>query len=489
MESSLKKKSVKRNYLYNLSYEILLLLTPLVTTPYVSRVLGAEGVGLYSYSSSVVSYFALFAVLGTVRYGQREISCMQDQLENRSKFFWEVEALTLFTTLLSIICFLTLVFIKGLPLVYLVQIFTILSSFVDITWFFQGMEEFGKIALRNSVFRILSVISIFLFVNDANDTAIYALVMVLWVFLGHISLWFYLPEKISRPKMKELKPWRHFKPTLGLFIPAVAVSIYTVLDKTMIGIITGSNVQNGYYEQAYKLSRIMLTVITSLGTALLPRVAYNYENNNLKKAQEYIYKGYNVVWFLGTPMCLGLVGIARNFVPWFFGDDFIPAIPCMQLMSGLLIIVGISNITGYEYLVGTKRENLFTRSVICGAIVNFLLNLVLINTAGAFGATVATIIAESVIAGYQLFLVRNELQIPYILRISIKYLIAGGIMLIALMLENNILKSSILNTFVMIFTGCFIYFLILLILKDSFLISNTKRILQRLRGRLNLNNK
>lgn len=474
------KKSIKKNYLYNLTYQILTLLTPLVVTPYLSRVLGADGIGTVSFAESIVSYFTLFAVLGVTTYGQREISYVQDNKFKRSKLFWETKTLEVITSIIAIAIYVPVALFQDNKSIYLVLSLNLFAVLVDITWFFQGMEEFGKIALRNIVFKLINIIYVFLVVRTKDDVIWYAFGLAFFLFLSNASLWIYLSKYIEKPKINEIKPFRNIKVILSLFIPTIAIQIYTVLDKTMIGLITKSSFENGYYEQAIKLSKMALTFVTSLGTVMIPRIGYHFGRGETEQVNSFMYRGYRFVWFLGVPLSFGLLGISSNFVPWFFGEGYEKVIPILGILGFLILAIGINNVTGMQYLIPTKRQNTFTLTVLIGASVNFILNIILIHFFLSIGAAIASVTAETTIALVQLFIVRKELSFKKIILSSWHYLISGSLMLILLKWMGSLLTPSIIHTIIMIASGAILYFSILLVLRDNFFLDNAKNVIEKI---------
>ena len=231
------KKSVKKNYIYNVLYQFLAILIPVITTPYLSRVLGAEKIGIYSYTLSIVTYFILFGSLGVAMYGQREIAYVQDDVKKRSVIFYEIVIMRLITLSLSLLLFYISFCLKGdYTFYYRILILELVANMLDISWFFNGLEEFKKTVTRNTIVKLISLLSIFLFVKKPTDLYIYFIIYVLSTFLGNLSLWFYLKKYIKKVPIKELKIFRHIKPAILLFIPQVAIQVYTLLDKTMLGI-------------------------------------------------------------------------------------------------------------------------------------------------------------------------------------------------------------------------------------------------------------
>ena len=479
------QKSIKKNYIYNLSYQVLMLLIPLVTTPYLSRVIGADGVGTVSYIESLVSYFAMFATLGISVFGQREISYVQEDKAKRTKVFWETKLLQFMTSGLAIIVYIPYVWLQSSNrLIFIILSFNLLSVVADVTWFFQGLEEFGKIVLRNFIIKLANLAYIFLAVKTHSDLYKYAFGIAFFMFLGHVSLWFYLRKYLGKVNFKELHPLRNLKPVLALFLPTVAIQIYTVLDKTMIGVITKNEFENGYYEQSIKLSKMVLTVVTALGTVMIPRIGYHFSKGDNDTVKMYMYRAYRFVWCLGTPMCFGLIGVAGNFVPWFLGDDFAPCVPLLGILSFLILAIGINNVTGMQYLIPTKRQNLFTLTVVIGAVVNFFLNMILIPRFYSYGAAVASVVAETVIALVQIYIVRKELSAKKIFLSSGVYLLSGAVMLLVIKVLNSHFSPSFLHTALLVICGVVVYVGLLLVFRDKFFINYSKSFLSKFTEKL-----
>lgn len=461
-------KSIKKNYFYNLLYQILALLAPLITTPYVSRILGAEAIGEYSYSYSIVYYFMLVAILGTATYAEREISFCQDNGTKRSKRFWDLFFLRNITSLTSIAFYGVIVgFCFKNKLMAIIVALNIISVGLDTVWLFQGMEEFGRITFRDTCIKILTIVSIFLFVKKPTDIYLYALIMSLSPVVSAVSLLPFLHHYIDKVEWKEVQPFYDFKNIVGLFIPTIAISMYAMLDKTMLGIFTTTKVENGYYEQATKLSKTALTVVTSLGTVMIPRISYYFEKKQAKLIKEYMLKSYQFTLFLGFPICFGLIGVSNNLVPWFYGDGFDKVAVLLKVSGFLVIAIGISNITGLQYLVPTKQQNKLTKSVCVGALVNIILNAILIPKLYSVGAAIASVIAEFSVAFVQFAYVKNQFDLKQIAKLVPRYFIASMMMLLVLRAENIVLQSGVFNTMRMIVSGAIIYFVILFILKDK----------------------
>ncbi len=466
-------KSIKKNYIYNLLQQMLAIITPLITIPYISRVIGAEGIGVYSYTSSIVTYFAMFAALGTVTYGQREISYVQDDRAKRTRVFWDTEIRCVITTLIVLCAYVIFaLFQEQYKLIYAILAISIIEVAFNVTWIFMGMEEFGIIVRRNIVVRILNIAFIFIFVKDADDLPVYVFGLTIVMLLGYLSLWPFLPKFIGRPNIKELHPFKDFKVVLSMFVPTIAISIYTVLDKIMIGVLTQNAAENGFYDQSIKMARMALIFVTALGTVMVPRIGFLFEKKDQQQIKLFMYRSYKFVGFLGIPLCLGMAGLASNFVPWFYGPGFERVVPILSTLSLIIFAIGISNVTGVQYLVPTKRQNTLTKTVLIGAAFNFFFNLILIPNHGALGAAIASVLAELIIAAVQLFVVRKELSCITIIKNFMKYFVAGFLMFVVLKLIGGYFRPSALNTFTLALVGCFAYVAILFVLRDEFFLTN-----------------
>lgn len=479
----MKKSAVKKNYLYNVLYQLLAICLPLITTPYISRVLGSDGVGTYSYTLSIVTYFILFGTLGTNTYAQREIAYYQDDVEKRSKVFKEIFILRLITFGISCLIFiLSLCIFEDNKLYYRILIIELVANMIDITWLFQGMEDFGRIVLKNVIVKIVSIISIFLFVKSPDDLWIYLLVYSLSNFLGFASLWIDVKKYVVKSSSKDkLNIKRHLGGILLLFIPHVASTIYNVLDKTMLGMMASDISSVGYYEQAEKVTRLSLTVITALGTVMLPRIANLNANGNKKQLKDNIYKSFNVTFLLSFPICFGLIGISDNLVPWFFGPGYEEVNLLIKICSPIVIIVGLANVMGAQYLLAIKQQNKYTVAIIASAIVNFLGNLLLIPKIAEVGVSIMSVIAELVGVIIEYIYIRKEFDLKKILIMMKNYLCAGVVMLFLILYISQFLSTSIFNTFLLIFIGVLFYFFILIFIKDKLITNLIKNILEKVK--------
>ena len=475
------KKSITKNYIYNLIYQILTLVLPLITTPYISRVLGAENIGIYSYTVSISTYFILFGSLGISMYGQREVAYLQGKKEEYSKIFWEIVILRFITmTIAMIIFYITFVSYGQYKMYYAILLLELLANCLDISWFFQGLEEFKKTVSRNIVVKIISIVCIFTFVKNYNDLNLYFWIYVLSVLIGNVSLWLYLPKYLKKICIKELNILRHLKSTIALFIPQIAIQIYTVLDKIMIGSIIADKSEVGYYEQSQKIVKVLVTIVTSLGTVMAPRMANTFINGDSEKLRQYMKKSFNFVFLLAFPMVFGLISVSKYFVPMFFGNGYEKVIILMNVISPIIIAIGLSGVIGTQYLLPTKKQKEFTISVTIGAIINFLINMLLIGKYGAVGASIGTVIAEICVTSIQFIFIRKEFLIKDILKFSAQYFVSAILMYIICSIIGKYINNNLYSIIIQVSIGVVVYIVCLLILKNEFIYSILNKLKQKL---------
>ena len=367
-----KAPSVRKNYIYNLIYQVMTLITPFITTPYISRVLGADGTGVQSYTNSVVQYFAILAALGTASYGQREIARHRDEIKIRSRLFWEIEVLCMATTAACLIIWLFVIgFAREYRPYYVVLTMTLLAVAFDISWFFGGLEQYSLIVLRNTAVKLVGIAMLFLFIREKEDLLLYVALTAATGLLGNISMWGYLKGQVEKPVLKELRPLRHLKETLVYFIPTIATSVYTILDKTMLGWFSGENKsQNGYYEYATGFVNMAKILIMSFNAVMSARMSYLFGTGRMEEIHKRFQDSLDFVLLMAMPIMLGLAGIAAQFIPWFLGNGYLPVTFLMYVCSPLVLVVGLSDCIGSQILTPGGKRAQSGKVIVAGAMVN-----------------------------------------------------------------------------------------------------------------------
>lgn len=460
---------VIKNYLYNLTYQIFVLIVPLITIPYISRVLGATGVGINTLTNSVVQYFVLIATLGLATYGQREIAYTRGDKKKVTKTFWEIQLLSIVTTIISLLLFtIFLLSTKQYTMYYLCQSILILSCAADISWFFIGLELFKITVIQSFIVKLISVLSIFIFVHDSGDLYKYILIIGLSTFFGNAVLWTYLRKYIVKINWHELKVFRHFKATFGLFIPQISVNIYVYLNKIMLGGMVSVEAA-GFFDSSDKIVRIGLTLISALTTVMMPRVASSFSNGNHSEVYDALKRSFQISMIIAFPLMFGIIAISGVFVPWFFGTKFIAVTPILVIESFAIVPIACSTLIGMQYLVPTKRTNIYTKATILAALINIFANLVLIHYFKASGTAIATVISEIFIAIYELRYISKAIQISSLFKEIYKIIIASICMFIAVKIMTLYIKVNIISILSEIIIGIFTYLIVLLLLKYSLL--------------------
>ena len=449
--------TVRKNLILNILYQILIIIIPLITTPYVSRVLGSDGVGRYSYAFAIAYYFAIFAMLGVNNYGNRTIATVSGDKEKQSKTFWSIYLFQLFFAVISIVAYiLYIIFLCNDKLLGWIMLAYVLSAAFDINWFFFGMEEFKITVARNSAVKLISIICIFLFVKNQRDIYIYAFVNVIGFLIAQIILWTMLRKYVSFVKINISAILHHVKPNLVLFIPIIAISLYKFMARIMLGGMSTSN-EVGYYESCEKILQIPVALITALGTVMLPRISNMIADKKEKEGLQYMKKSLVLTLLVASPLSFGIMAVAREFVPWFYGNGFEKCIDIFQILMPSCLFLAFANVVRTQYLIPYKRDKVYIISVILGAIMNIIINVLLIPEYQSIGAAIGTFVAEGTVFFIQCFAIRKEINV-------FKYAIYGmpfiffSLIMYAILIRWDILILDFFSTMVIkIIVGSIIY--------------------------------
>ena len=395
---------VIKNYLYNLSYQILTIILPIITVPYVTRIFTSEDLGNYGFYNSIVSYFSLFAMLGIGLYGTKQIAAARDV----NSTFWNIYAIQLIASLISI--FVYVVAIVCIPtmsgIIPLILFISLFSKIIDISWLFSGKEDFKKITVRNTVVKVVGVISIFTFIKNSEDLYLYILLIVIFDFLGQVVMWVPAKKFIKRPSFNTEIMKKNLHPIVLLFLPQVAISLYVVLDRTLLGLL-GSYSDVGIYEQGQKLTSIIYKIVSSLGVVMLPRVANLLSERKEKEAQNMVkfsFILYNLIIF---PMIFGLIAVNEVFVKLFLGKDFQDVKYVLYITTINIMLVAWTNILGHQVLVVRNKNKEFMLSTTIPAFVSVAVNIVVIPFFGYIGASITAVVVEILAFAIQWYYCRN----------------------------------------------------------------------------------
>lgn len=460
--------SVVKNYIYNTVYQIMMIFIPLITMPYLTRIFTPDQIGLQAYTLSIASYFMLFGMLGMQMYANRQVAYVRDDKEMLNKTFWSLYATQIVTCIISLLLYYVYVgfLVNNDIVIYLIQGLNILSVLLDVSWLFMGLEDFKKVVVRNTIVKLVGLAAIFIFIKSSDDLALYIFLTILVNIIGMLSMWVYLPKYVGKISVDFKIIKSTIKPLLKLFLPQVASQVYVLLSRTMIGVLSTKE-QLAFYDYSQKIVRMILALITSIGVVLMPRVANIIGNGRHDEVSSIIEKTFKFVSYIAMPMAIGLMCISRILVSWFLGPEFNEVGNLTAISSIIIIAVSWANIIGVQYLIATKQENKYTLSIVIAAIVNLLMNVVLIKAYGALGAVIALVAAEFIGIIIQLLLVRKELNVTKMLYGVIKYIIAAIIMGIVITPIGNIIKNGFAANIIQATLGVGIYALIMFIIKDE----------------------
>lgn len=454
----MKHASIKVNYIYTMCYEVLAIILPIITSPYVSRVLGAEGIGIYSYTYSISSYFVMFSMLGLARYGNRVIAKCRDDKQKLSEQFSNLYAIHFLVSVLVLIAYVGYFFLSERTehIYVFIQGLYIIASFFNIDWFFFGLEEFKITVVRNTLVKIMTACAVFAFVRCKEDLPIYILILALGNFGGHISVWRYLKRYIIWVKPNKKGMVEHIKPLFVLFIPTIAINIYRGMDKIMLGYFC-DKIQVGYYENADKMISIPMTIITAFGNVMNPRITYIRNKGLYKKAEEYMAASMKYIMMIAYALMFGIISVGDIFAPLFWGEEFTI---CGQLISLLAICIpflAFASVIRTQYLLPESKDKLYNSSLILGAISNVIFNSIFIPKYGTIGAVYGTIIAEVVVCLVQSYCAQKELPVKKYFCSSIVFLIFGTVMYTGLYILKGMLGTSLSDLLILIVAGVALY--------------------------------
>ena len=470
-----------RNYLYNAGYQLLALIIPFITAPYISRTLKPHGVGIYADTNAWIQWFVLIASIGIALYGNREIAYVRDDKEKMSRTFWEIQIVKL---VMTVVAYILLCFFLGIYTQYTkfmwIQSLNVFAAAIDISWFYMGIEDFKRTVIRNTLVKIMSLVLILSFVRTPNDVSLYIFLTAFSVILGNLTLWPRLRILLVKIKFNSLKSFRHFKPSLALFVPQIATQVYLILNKNMLGIFEGSTAV-GFYNNSDSLVKMILALVTATGTVMLPHVASEFSKGNNSAIKNMLYSSFDFISFLSVAMAFGLAGVGLHAVPYFYGRGFEPVGPVIMIESVVIIIIGWSNAVGVQYLLPTNRVKEFTRSVVLGSIFNIILNIPLMKFWGLYGAMVSTVLSELVVTGYQFWTIRNEVEFARMFTNLWKYILGGIIMFIPIFWLDITLHTSVVSIAFEVVLGILIYLIMMIILKPTIL-NKAKELITKRRG-------
>lgn len=421
--------SLKKNFIYQTGYQVLATALPLITTPYINRVLGAEQLGTYTYAANIANYFTIFAMLGFNNYGSKMIATTKHNENELARTFSSIRKLQclMATVVVAIyLLFVSLCIPENKPL-YFIESLWIINCFIDINWFFWGMEKVKLTVTRNLIIKLITLLGIFIFVKTRKDILIYAFILVIGTILSDIYLISQVKKYVKGTRTTFYEMIIHIKPCIALFIPVVAMSIYQQMDKTMLGLLSTYE-QVGYYSSVDKIVNIPLGVITGLGTVSLPRIVSLISENKIMEYKKVVQKSISLVMFMCSAIAFGILAVSQEFVPLFFGKEFLPCVSLVSFLAFVIFFKAISTVLVNQILIPNDNEKYYIISVFIGAFINLILNYSLIRKFDAVGAVYATLVSELIVCFVQIFVCFKYLNVLKMLGKNFQYIILGILM-------------------------------------------------------------
>lgn len=445
-----------KNIVLSIGYNILTIIVPFITAPYLGRVLGAEQVGTYTYFQSIGSYFVMFGILGMRNYGNRMIARVRDSRKECSKVFFEIYSMQLFTGfLMSVFYAIYSLNWSSNKLIAILIVPYVMTAFISVDWFCEGMEEFSVLAKRTVAIKFINLLLIFVFVRGEQDLIPYCLIMSGGYFVSALLLWPSVIKSVDyiRPNIKQVVS--HFKENLSLFIPAIAASIYQTMDKIMIGAIS-SEAQLAYYEYADKIIQIPNLIFTAMGAVMLSRMSHVF-HNDFQNAERTIGLSMELSFIISTVCGFGIFAVAQELVAVYYGENFLQSAPILLALCPTIMLYGWANVIRMQYIIPNSMDRVYIKSTIIGAIVNLICNMIFISQYQAIGATIGTIAAQFSVAAVFTTAVWKRLPLKKYFIASIPLWGIGLIMFLIIKLVQQFHDANLQGLITDVFIGGIVY--------------------------------
>ncbi|WP_430535619.1 polysaccharide biosynthesis C-terminal domain-containing protein [Listeria rocourtiae] len=464
-------KKVTTNYIFVLLYQLLIIITPIFTMPYVIRVLMPENIGVEAYVSSVVQIFTAFAALGMGDYGRKVIASVKRKQDLKVEFYSLYVVQGFFSAIVLIAYLIFTYYTEQYQLLFLINILTILSYIFDITWFYTGQENIKNIMIRNILVRLGSMIGIFCFVKGPDDLAIYVWINAATLFLGQLVTWLPLLRKLRGFEVQWGKVKKHVVPVMTVAIVPIITLIPLAVNKVILGNST-SAMDVGFYNQAFKLMTLFVVFVTALSTVMSPRMVKQYNGAKKEDFERSMYFSFRYVALSTLPLVTGLIAIAPLFIPLFLGSAFQPSTLNLQILAPSLFFSGLAGIFGLQILVTTGRNKSYAFSVLIAAIVSFGTNIIFIRLWGSYGTALSYLIFMIMTCVLQAYFARHYFSIKKMMQQLFPYVAAS---LVAFMFEISVTYvlteiHAIFIIAVQVFIGGIVYFGILILFRDPLLL-------------------
>ncbi len=459
---------IVKNYVYNVAYQILVLIVPIVTAPYLARVLGADNLGIYSYVNSSGNIITTIALLGIYSYGNRQIAYVREDKAKVNQTFWELELTHVFLGIIGTIIYFVYAVCNGDYSSYFFIYYPfILAQFIDCTWIYVGMEDMKLTVMKNFITKLVNVAGIFLFVKSKDDLWIYLLLLAVTTFIANVSVYTQLTRYVGKPSADIRLIPIHLKGSIGLFLPQMASLLYMQIDKVMLQWITGDASQVSFYDQAEKIVLIPLSIITVMSTVMMPRIANEYKKKNQKAIETLLLKGGRFALCLAMPMMFGMFSVARQFIPWYLGDEFRGSAYAIMILSPIVLLNTLVGISGEQYFTATNQIRILLKSYVTAAVVNVTVNAILIPHFGYIGSAAATVLSSLTSVVIQYYYLRQQVKIRVLGTYAAKYFAGAFLMAAGIWLVSRHRAAAVSTTAIQVCVGVLIYFSYLIVTRDD----------------------
>lgn len=459
-------KKIIENFLYQGLYQITIIILPIITIPIVSHTLGVSGVGLFNYITSIVSYFVLFAGLGLANYGIREIATVKESIESRSKKFWELELFNIIIIICVLVIFI--IFLNFVPnrIFFFVSGISIFATIFDITWFYYGTQDFKHITLINIFIKLLSFFAILFFINTKDDLLTYFFIQSISVLFSNISLWFFLRKKIIWIKPTLKRAFSHLKPALHFFIGKISITLYTTLNKTLLGFF-GTTIFVGLYSNSLQLISMMVVLIGVIDTVLMPHMTSLFVNNEEENVIRIMEHTIDLQFFFSIPIMFGIIATNEKIIPWFYGNEFSYLQKTIPVLAPLIVIMPLGVSIARQYLMPKNKIKKFNISIVVAGIVSVIVNLLLIPSIGIWGAIIATVVSESIVTLIRVTDLLKNTSFKFRKNNILFYFLSGILMYSCVVFFTRNLSASIITTCTQGIIGVVVYLLITTIFRKN----------------------
>ena len=459
---------ILKNYVYNLIYQLVALLVPLVTAPYLVRVLGAEGTGKYAYVNSFTALLTTIVMLGIFNYGNRQIAYVRDDRKKTDETFWRIMSVRLILGIVGTIIYIIAVYLNGKYYFLFFLYYTYLLGYIfDCTWLFVGVEDMKWAVLKNTIMKLGAAVGIFLLVKSKNDVGIYIFIQGGSILFANLLAYTQLPRYVGKPKLIFKGCKKDLEGSLLLFLPGIASTIYLQCDKVMIEWLTNNTAQVSQYDYAEKIITIPLTFITVLSTVMMPRIANEFKKENQVAISNLINRAAKMSLFLACPLMMGMIGIADKLIPWYLGNDFLLSITVIVIVSPIIVTNTLTGISGGQYFTATNQIQILLLAQVFAAGGNIIINAILIPKYGAIGAAVATVASSTLNAGIQYYHLCKQVQLPKLFVQGIKYFVISVVMYMVIRGTTYKMTATIITNIIQILVGMAVYFGICILIGDE----------------------